>query len=596
MTAVVINRSAPFNNQLPIAERPPSLTEFRSRSVFGFTGGEQLSLQAGGRSGLFEWVPGNQTASVAADPQQGMWIAPTSAPSGSLGAWERVVTPFSDGWVNVEWFGAVGNTVRRAAASMTAGSAIITSGGFTSSRIGNRISIEGAGVGGASLETTIVGVTNSTTATLAAAASTTVSNVPAAFGTPDGVAFQAALDWVASTDANKQRRGKVRFGAKVYWIETTLQLTSGGQVLEGVGKERVGGTASVNNGGVLLGASTSNPVIGLWSAQTTIQDVEIGATPGRRTAALSRSPRGSNCGISIETIDTSNAAFSGAVIKNTLIRDQPADGCIMSGYITSSLIEDLSVQNCGGHGLFIEGGGVIGRTNISTRPGIGVVNNFFARDNGGHGLAIGNKFAQQQPFRFKINNSETLNNGLNPAVRFEDTDGFIHGQQLMVETSAFSGFDARPPLTVAGQDNGIYHTRFVEAAGSAFVLIKTYFGVTRCIKIIGGIAFSSSTLPVFALADSTCRQIEIDGVAGYGAYTDLFSPLTLKGLRLTDYNLSSSDSSLITKYVDAPQDFSQTTLIYPGGAPPVIANAGPGTEIAAINAILASLRTRGIVA
>lgn len=39
--------------------------------------------------GLFDWVAGNQSAEVTLDPQQGVYIAPTSDPTGASGAWVR---------------------------------------------------------------------------------------------------------------------------------------------------------------------------------------------------------------------------------------------------------------------------------------------------------------------------------------------------------------------------------------------------------------------------------------------------------------------------------------------------------------------------
>jgi hypothetical protein len=62
-------------------------------------------LAEGARAGSFTFDPSDQSAMVAADPQQGLYVAPASDASGASGAWVR---QFS-GSVNVKWFGATGD-------------------------------------------------------------------------------------------------------------------------------------------------------------------------------------------------------------------------------------------------------------------------------------------------------------------------------------------------------------------------------------------------------------------------------------------------------------------------------------------------------
>src|SRR6185295_6268666 len=58
-----------------------------------------------GREGLFRFDGSNLSAAVAADPRQGVIVAPASAPTGASGAWVRTFS----GAVNVRWFGAKGD-------------------------------------------------------------------------------------------------------------------------------------------------------------------------------------------------------------------------------------------------------------------------------------------------------------------------------------------------------------------------------------------------------------------------------------------------------------------------------------------------------
>lgn len=62
-------------------------------------------LGEAGRAGCFEFDPSNLGAKVAADPGQGLYVAPASVSSGAAGAWVRRF----DGAVNVKWFGATGD-------------------------------------------------------------------------------------------------------------------------------------------------------------------------------------------------------------------------------------------------------------------------------------------------------------------------------------------------------------------------------------------------------------------------------------------------------------------------------------------------------
>lgn len=60
-----------------------------------------------GYAGTFEWVSGDQSANVALDPSQGVWVAPSASPTGSAGAWRRIV----EDEVRLEWFAPVGDGV-----------------------------------------------------------------------------------------------------------------------------------------------------------------------------------------------------------------------------------------------------------------------------------------------------------------------------------------------------------------------------------------------------------------------------------------------------------------------------------------------------
>lgn len=87
-------------------------------------------------------------------------------------------------------------------AAITSGTPTLTSAtaSFTAGDVGKKVYVEGAGTAGAMLATTISAYVNSTTVTLAANASTTVSGATALYGTDDTTAIQTALTTAASSD------------------------------------------------------------------------------------------------------------------------------------------------------------------------------------------------------------------------------------------------------------------------------------------------------------------------------------------------------------------------------------------------------------
>ncbi len=67
-----------------------------------------------GREGLFAWDPGDHSAKVALDAQQGLHVAPAGDPTGASGAWIRRF----EGPVNPLWFGIIEGNGKGAANSV----------------------------------------------------------------------------------------------------------------------------------------------------------------------------------------------------------------------------------------------------------------------------------------------------------------------------------------------------------------------------------------------------------------------------------------------------------------------------------------------
>lgn len=80
--------------------------------------GKQVSL-SGSRGGLFSFVDTDLSAEVSADPLQGIYIAPTSDPTGASGAWVRTATDPSGRQIDLVslGFGGAGQAANNAAFS-----------------------------------------------------------------------------------------------------------------------------------------------------------------------------------------------------------------------------------------------------------------------------------------------------------------------------------------------------------------------------------------------------------------------------------------------------------------------------------------------
>lgn len=115
---------------------------------------------------------------------------------------------------NAKKYGIKGDRQAVYTAAMTSGSAVVTTtlpGGvsFTSADIGKAVTVAGAGVAGATLRSTIASINSTTSVTLAATASTTVSAKYFVWGTDDTANIQAAIDAMTSSSGSVRRGGQV---------------------------------------------------------------------------------------------------------------------------------------------------------------------------------------------------------------------------------------------------------------------------------------------------------------------------------------------------------------------------------------------------
>jgi hypothetical protein len=81
-----------------------------ARALTGLAAGDLLAVDhrstvGDGGGGVFSWSTSDLSAQVTADPLRGVYLAPTSAPTGASGAWVRT----ESGRVDPRWYGAPSN-------------------------------------------------------------------------------------------------------------------------------------------------------------------------------------------------------------------------------------------------------------------------------------------------------------------------------------------------------------------------------------------------------------------------------------------------------------------------------------------------------
>lgn len=100
---------APVNIQpfrASIGVSAPDLASLKNAKITDsiFVGGR--AAPGDGYAGDFEWIGGDRSADVTADPRQAVWVAPAADPTGASGAWKRAL---ADGVVDLVWFDVVGD-------------------------------------------------------------------------------------------------------------------------------------------------------------------------------------------------------------------------------------------------------------------------------------------------------------------------------------------------------------------------------------------------------------------------------------------------------------------------------------------------------
>jgi len=202
--------------------------------------------------------------------------------------------------VHPEWWGAKADVqTSTTGASITASTTTLTVSwaSFTSDDVGKTVVVCGAGPSGAPLITTISAIIGGTQVTLAAAASTTVSNGKVAWGTDSTTALQACLDTISTAVHRVQVSG--RYGATRLRVQPYTVLEGLSQ-LDFSGFYRFGAGA----GGPFLAATASAQ--GIRFENFIVDCMQVGGTLG---------------GIELGTDSHANALASGGYLRNVKVKN-----------------------------------------------------------------------------------------------------------------------------------------------------------------------------------------------------------------------------------------------------------------------------------
>jgi hypothetical protein len=221
--------------------------------------------------------------------------------------------------------------------AMTNGSATLACASttpFTSADVGKVISVPGAGVAAATLNTTIAAFVDSGHVTLASTASATVSGQTISYGTDDTGAIQAALDAAANGGTAFNQGAIVYFPAGRYLV-AGLTLSGSGVTLLGCG---IGDTASGGFGAMLVGRSTMSGTTDLLLVS--------GVKCSVRQMALS----GSSAGRDVLRIANTAQRFIG---DSLYVSSAGANGISQGTSVTSvtNKWSNIYVASCVSHGI-----------------------------------------------------------------------------------------------------------------------------------------------------------------------------------------------------------------------------------------------------
>lgn len=301
-----------------------------------------------------------------------------------------------------------------------------------------------------------------------------------------------------------------------------------------VGGPKWGSNTVVVEGSRIVGGMTSGPVVWARNSKSGTGALTIRSTEARWNAGLITSGGVTNCGILMAPADVASAVVNDCVIEGTFVRDQPSDLIHISGASYWEVIGALG-GNAGRHGIVIENGRLLGRTNLN-RAGLGDVWGGRMSNTGGHLLLIGNMTAADlQPLRINIHNFDAFRFG-NNLGRLITVDiggvptalragGVIIGEQIrfiMSAIGATTGYTGNVALTgsysvaIAGRNIHLETCRYIGVNEAPVVFLNQPAVPNVDVKFRGAYCAGGVTITRFAdfLAGAVVKDFGMEGFGG----------------------------------------------------------------------------------
>jgi hypothetical protein len=322
-------------------------------------------------------------------------------------------------------------------------------------------------------------------------------------------ALQAAIDFLADGG------GEVFIPVPEYETDGEVVLGNSGVSLVGFGTGVFfnNTTPEENMPCRIVGFHEAGAVIRIMAPHCKLENIVVDAGGDRLTASLDNTAANYNAGIRVEAPDATGSVIPNVMattLRNVSAIRQPNDGIIFIGRCYQSNVENCFCRENGNAGFVVDAGQRTSRVNTFS-AGVMSLTNVYCWQNKGHGFVAGNPDpGNDAVVRLVLNNLESNNNEVDPALSYNDADAFISADNVTGISCAFGGKSPtgvsqhHSALSLAGRNIEISNTRFLDA--SRCVQITTHDSrQTRGVRLLNNSVRDS---------DGRFAQIETGNIRG----------------------------------------------------------------------------------
>lgn len=316
--------------------------------------------------------------------------------------------------------------------------------------------------------------------------------------TDDTAAIQAAIASLAGT---------IHFPDGTYITSATIRLVNNNQILQGAGRSRTTIAADFRGGAVVQ----------IERARCSIFDMAISTKAGsaRRAASPlgvtppSAAVGGNSTDHGIVILETSSPTTYATISRVDTVY-QPAFGLALFGSGTGTVIDQVGVTSCGGHGMYLDNGGKLGTT--LGRNGIVDIRSCIIQSCWGAGLSIG-VGGPNTSYRVRVTNCDIFSNavgdgGTNQPAFYAAGGAEIEAncEQLLLDSCAV-GFNARGINIGLSNSVMITNCRFVSITTRGILINPD------CHNIRVNNAYAVGAMPAVGFrVQDRCNNVEINGI------------------------------------------------------------------------------------